>query len=77
MNTPELLRCGSPSGSFVVSAFAFHHDLLLIDFLREQFTLDETFFYNLMFIIRWLIQQCLSAKHKWLPVTPLVNHCNH
>ena len=30
----------------------------------------RTFFYNLTF---WLIQQCLSAQHMWLPVTPFVN----
>jgi len=30
-------------------------------------------FYNLMFTLRWLIQQCLSAQHMWLPVTSFEN----
>ena len=29
--------------------------------------------YNLPLTLRWLIQQCLSAQHMWLTVTPFVN----
>jgi hypothetical protein len=41
---------------FIVSGVAFHHNII---------------FYNLSFTLRWLIQQCLSAQHIWLPITPL------
>ena len=33
--------------------------------------LAETSSFNTTFTLRWLIQQCLSAQHMWLPVTPL------
>jgi hypothetical protein len=33
---------------------------------REQFLV----IYNLMLTLRWLFQQCLSAQHMGLPVTP-------
>jgi hypothetical protein len=39
----------------------------------KVYLLRPNFFYNLTFTIRWLIQQCLSAQHMWLPVTPFVN----
>jgi hypothetical protein len=38
---------------------------------HELIVFYEQDFYNLMFTLRWLIQQCLSAQHMWLPVTPL------
>jgi hypothetical protein len=56
--------------------------LLLITLLREDLALAETnsyflqsllTFYNIVFTLRWLIQQCLSAQHMWQPVTPSVN----
>jgi len=33
----------------------------------------SSFFYNLMFTLRWLIQQCLLVQLMWLPVTPFKN----
>jgi hypothetical protein len=32
----------------------------------------QPYIYNLTFTLHWLIQQCLSAQHMWLPVTPCV-----
>jgi hypothetical protein len=62
---------------FIVSGFALHHSLTtsyLSLSLENNMALAETsFFYNLMFTLRWLIQQCLSAQHMWLPVYPFVN----
>ena len=31
----------------------------------------SSFFHNLTFTLRWLIQQCLSTQHMWLLVNPL------
>jgi len=58
--------------SNTVSSFIPH--LLLITFFRLQYGTgwNQFFFYNLAFTLRWLIQQCLSAQHMWLPVTPFV-----
>jgi hypothetical protein len=52
VSMPELLRCGSPLGSFDVSGLPFmHHNLLLISFLREQYALAEAItLFNLMCI---------------------------
>jgi hypothetical protein len=72
-NTPELLVVAFPPHYFIAPGFAFHHSSL-INFLREQYGTGQTssfVFYKPYVFLRWLIQQCLSAQHMWLPVTPL------
>ena len=57
-----------------VLPFIFHSSPLTYNFPKRPIWhwLRPVLFHNLMFTLRWLIQQCLSAQHMWLPVTPFV-----
>jgi len=66
VSTPELLVVALHQALFIISGFAFiiHSSPLTFNFPKRTIWhwLRPVLFYNLIFTLRWLIQQCLSAQ---------------